>query len=95
MPTQDDNTSELITIYYRRLQELRKQKAFYGARADPSILMEIDDIEAKIAELQKELNENVPQREFSLSKKLSHRFEFVPPKRKPDLRNFRQWLLGK
>jgi hypothetical protein len=76
------------------LQELRKQKAFFGAKADPSISMEIDDIEVKIAELQKELGEEVSQPKYSPPVGKSPKYEFTLPKRRLSLRDFRRRLQG-
>lgn len=47
---------QLITNHKRRLQLLKEQEALYGISCDPRILIEIKDIEAKIADLQSELN---------------------------------------
>ena len=47
----------LITIYSRRLQKLDEQKAQYGSSIDPGVLIEIEDLEAKIREFQAELDE--------------------------------------
>jgi hypothetical protein len=43
-----------ITTYNRRLQKLRLQKATYGISADPSIELEIEDIEVALQKLQAE-----------------------------------------
>jgi len=50
-----DEIEKLITNYNRRLQKLKEQKALYGISVDPKIPLEIEDIEAEIAELQAEL----------------------------------------
>jgi hypothetical protein len=44
--------NELIRNHGRRLQELRKKTALLGYTADPSVSLEIEDIEMKIAQLQ-------------------------------------------
>jgi len=54
MSRQDEITS-LIARHNRRLRKLKEQQAIYGTRTDPAILIEIEDIEAKLAELQSEL----------------------------------------
>ena len=52
-----DDIKKLITNHHRRLQKLREQQALYGISADPRILLEIEDIEAKIERLQTNLEE--------------------------------------
>ena len=42
----------LIAINTRRLQKLKEKQAIYGIAADPSILLEIEDIEQNILRLQ-------------------------------------------
>jgi hypothetical protein len=56
MPRQDD-LEKLIIEHTRRLQKLKEQQAKYGITTEPHILIEIEDIEAKINELQTELAE--------------------------------------
>lgn len=52
METSDrQEIEELINIYQKRLQGLKKQEATYGLRVDPGVTIEIDGIEAKIKEL--------------------------------------------
>ena len=53
MPRQDD-IQKLLVLYNRRLQKLREQEALKGLNAPPEILIEIEDIEAKVAQLQAE-----------------------------------------
>ena len=52
-----ESIRELIQLYRRRRLALRKQHALYGARSDPSIIMEIEDLEAEIAKFEIELRE--------------------------------------
>ncbi len=46
---------KLIDEHYRRLQKLKEQQARYGNSADPSITIEIEDVEKEIKRLQNEL----------------------------------------
>ncbi len=50
-----ENVEKLIANYERRLQKLREQQALEGISIDPKIPIEIEDIEAKVAQLQMEL----------------------------------------
>ncbi len=52
-----DELQGLIDNHNRRLQKLKKQQAIYGFGTDPAILIEIEDIAAKVAELRRELGE--------------------------------------
>lgn len=52
-----DNLKTLILEHNRRLQKLKEQEARYGYSVDPHILLEIEDIEAKLQALQTELNQ--------------------------------------
>ncbi len=52
-----DDIRKLITNYTQRLQKLKEQQALYGIDTAPHILLEIEDIEAKIKQLQIELKE--------------------------------------
>lgn len=52
-----DDLQTLIREHSRRLQKLKEQEARYGYSVDPHILLEIEDIEAKIQALQTELNQ--------------------------------------
>jgi len=47
----------LVRIYNRRLQLLKEQEAYQGLSTPPHILLEIEDIEAKLATLQTALRE--------------------------------------
>jgi len=52
---ESQSANELILDYQtRRLQKLKEQQALRGLNTPPEILIEIEDIEAKIQELQKE-----------------------------------------
>ena len=46
-----------ITIWQRRLQKRKEQKALYGASADPSVDIEIEDIQRKLEQLYSELTQ--------------------------------------
>lgn len=46
----------LIAIHSRRLQKLREIEAIQGIHTDPSILIEIEDIKEKLAQLREELS---------------------------------------
>lgn len=46
---------EILTVYRRRLTKLRERQALLGPTADVSLELQIEDIEAKIADLQVEL----------------------------------------
>jgi hypothetical protein len=52
-----DDLRELIRIHRRRLQVLREQQALRGLNTPPETIIEIEDTEAKIAELQAELKQ--------------------------------------
>ena len=47
----EENIKNLVTAYNRRLQKLKERQALEGTSVDPLILIEIEDIEAKIKEL--------------------------------------------
>jgi hypothetical protein len=51
----NDILKERIEIHKRRLHKLKLKQATYGIPADPSILIEIEDTEAKLKQLQAEL----------------------------------------
>ena len=53
-----DNIEKLIQIHRRRLQVLQEQQAIKGLETPPSILLEIEDIKAKIEKLQIERKAN-------------------------------------
>src|ERR687883_295066 len=50
-----NDLEKLISEHIRRLQKREEQQARYGIAAEPHILLEIEDIQAKVAELQEEL----------------------------------------
>jgi hypothetical protein len=54
MPDIEDLQNE-IKSYKRRLQKLKERKALQGLSADPSLDIEIEDIEAKVNELSAQL----------------------------------------
>src|SRR3990170_753005 len=54
--SRQEDIERLIVNYSRRLQKLKEQEAFSGISADPAVKLEIEDIEAKIRELQRELD---------------------------------------
>ncbi len=58
LPTEGgtENLRKLIYQYNRRLQKLQEQAALQGMSVDPSVTIEIEDINAKIAELQTKLD---------------------------------------
>ena len=53
--SREDELKRLITNHNRRLQILQERKALLGVTADPSLLLEIEDIEAELDRLQSEL----------------------------------------
>lgn len=53
-----DSIKELLHIHTRRLQELKKKEATYGLSADPSLLLEIENIEAEIQKLRRQLSDD-------------------------------------
>jgi hypothetical protein len=52
-----DDIRQLITNNSRRLQKLKEQKALFGIDTPPHILLEIENIEAEMANLQMKLEE--------------------------------------
>jgi hypothetical protein len=54
MPRRED-IQKLIVLYNRRLQKLREEEALKGINTPPETLIQIEDIEAKLAGLQAEL----------------------------------------
>jgi len=54
MPRRED-VQKLIMLYNRRLQKLREEEALKGINTPPETLIQIEDIEAKLAALQAEL----------------------------------------
>lgn len=53
--TGPSDLKKLININLRRLQKLKEQEAYTGVDTRPHIILEIEDIEARLAELQQEL----------------------------------------
>src|SRR5262245_21338860 len=53
---QAQHTRELLALLKQRLQYREKQAGFFGISADPSILMEIDQLRQQIASLEEEIN---------------------------------------
>ncbi|MEW5956573.1 MAG: tetratricopeptide repeat protein [Chloroflexota bacterium] len=53
--SRQDDLQQLIINYGRRLQKLQEQQALMGLDTPPHILIEIEDIQAKMAELQEKL----------------------------------------
>src|SRR5262245_55407312 len=49
---------ELLQTNRRRLRLLEQQAAHFGARADPALLMEIEDLRRNIAQLERSLGVN-------------------------------------
>ena len=55
----DSNSiKELLHIHTRRLQELKKKQATYGLSADPSLTLEIENIEAEIQKLRRQAGDD-------------------------------------
>lgn len=50
-----DDIKKLVAEYQRRLHKLKLQEARFGINTPPETLTEIEDIEAKIKRLQREL----------------------------------------
>ena len=50
-----DDLQKEIVVWNRRLQKRKEQKAALGLTADPSIELEIEEIEARLADLKSEL----------------------------------------
>lgn len=53
--SREDDIRRLIVKHTRRLQKLKEKKAELGISTDPSLDIEIEDIEAELAKLQAEL----------------------------------------
>ncbi len=51
-PSRPDDIQRLITNYNRRLRKLKEQHAVMGSTVDPQTRIEIEDLEAKVEELQ-------------------------------------------
>jgi hypothetical protein len=73
MQSQED-VKRLIHMNSRRLQLLKEQKAYKGVSVDPSVTMEIEDLEVELQRLEHQLEERV-ETKIVISSKLSH---FVP-----------------
>jgi hypothetical protein len=58
-PANNSEALELISIHRARLHELKKQEALFGATVDPSVPIQIREIERKIAELQPQAGQAV------------------------------------
>ncbi|MCB0167000.1 MAG: hypothetical protein KDI79_22425 [Anaerolineae bacterium] len=56
MPQNKNDIIKLKEINYRRLQILKEKRASAGSSVEPKIIMEIEDIEAELAELELKLN---------------------------------------
>ncbi len=54
--TRPNDTKTLILNHSQRLQKLKERQALEGLKTDPSILMEIEGIEAEIENLRQELD---------------------------------------
>ncbi|MBE7556062.1 MAG: tetratricopeptide repeat protein [Anaerolineales bacterium] len=63
-----DDIRKLITNHNRRLQILKEQQALQGISTDPEILLEIEDIGAKIAQLQSQLETTPSIKRFSIDR---------------------------
>ncbi len=57
-----NNVKKLIESHNRRLQELQQKEALLGIGADPSIALEIENIEAKLKELEAHLETHSSQK---------------------------------
>ncbi len=55
--TLETHLKRLIRNYHRRLQKLKEREALYGLDVTPGISLEIEDIEEKIADLERTLAE--------------------------------------
>lgn len=53
--SQAEHLKKLILTHQRRLLKLKEQQAVFGAVVDPSVLIQIEDIEAELARLRAEL----------------------------------------
>jgi len=59
--SQQTEIKELITKYHRRLHKLKEKEATLGINTPPEILIEIEDIEAKVEHLKEELKVSTPK----------------------------------
>lgn len=55
--SQSSELKRLISIYFRRLQKLKEKEALQGVSVDPSIIIEIEDLESKLEQLQAQLQD--------------------------------------
>lgn len=70
-----DEIKKLIYERQRRIQILKEKEARFGISTPPEILLEIEDIEAKIEELQRELSLLSQDSQFTLRTKPIEQFE--------------------
>jgi hypothetical protein len=54
--SQQEHLQKMISAKTRRLRTLREQQARYGQEAPPSMVTEIEDLEAELEGLRKEFN---------------------------------------
>ena len=62
------HTRNLINNYNRRLQKLEEQSALYGLDTSPQILIEIEEIQKKITQLQRNLESSSSDADDELTK---------------------------
>jgi hypothetical protein len=65
--SEQEKLRKLIANNNRRLQILKERKALLGVSTDPGVLIEIEDIEAEIEDLQRQLNQKIPKLLFLTS----------------------------
>jgi hypothetical protein len=70
MHSQED-VKRLIHINSRRLQLLKEQKAYKGVSVDPSVTMEIEDLEVELQQLEHQLEERA-ETKIVIGSKLPH-----------------------
>lgn len=101
----------LIRNHHRRLQKLKEKEALHGLDVAPRTLIEIEDVEEKIALLEQELEDirqsteaagltSAPPQSQQESPPLastspSTSRRVTTPRRHPALRQLRRWLLQK
>ncbi|MBN1219776.1 MAG: hypothetical protein JXM69_12675 [Anaerolineae bacterium] len=66
--SREDHLKKLIANYSRRLEKLQEEQALHGLDTNPKILIEIEDIEAKLQELQVELQIFLDKAEATIQK---------------------------
>ena len=54
MPNENSDALEIIGIHKRRLHELKKQAVLLGPTVDPGVTLQIQELEKKIPELERE-----------------------------------------